>query len=205
MDENQQPASGRYSRPAIVLHWVVASLIIANLLIALLLDQLSKPALSAALGLHKSFGITVLGLATLRLLWRLGHRPPPMVPLAPWERGLAHIVHWGFYALMFALPLTGWLMVSTWKGAPDHPLVLFTAIPFPYLPVLGLDPETKRAIHDAVQGLHGALGWVAWTLFALHVAGAAKHQWLDGHAELQRMGVRLSPAGAGASPRVKTQ
>ena len=34
----------------------------------------------ALLARHKSFGMTILMLAMLRLLWRLRHPPPPLPP-----------------------------------------------------------------------------------------------------------------------------
>ena len=77
--------------------------------------------------LHKSIGITILLLSLIRLGWRLTNPPPPEPPtLAPWERMLSQVVHWGFYFVMIAMPLTGWLMVSASKTA--IPTVLFWTV-----------------------------------------------------------------------------
>ncbi len=52
---------------------------------------------------HKSWGITILGLAVIRLVWRLANRQSPPLPehLKPWERAAAHVTHYGLYSLLF--------------------------------------------------------------------------------------------------------
>jgi cytochrome b561 len=44
-------------------------------------------------------------------------------------------------------------------------------------------------MHERFVGLHEAGGWILSGLLLLHVAGALKHQWIDRHAELARMGI----------------
>ena len=180
----------RYTKTAMALHWIVALLIVINVLLAWLWPNLLPDAqVRPAIDLHKSIGITILGLAILRLLWRFGHRPPPM-PLghAGWEVMTSKFVHWGFYAILFAMPLTGWIMDSAYEKAATTPFILFGIIPFPRLGfILALDPATKKAVHDGFGAAHSLIAYAVYALFVLHVAGALKHQWLDGTKELQRM------------------
>ena len=70
--------------------------------------------------LHKSVGITILLLSLVRIAWRLTHRPPPEPPgLARWELALSKVTHLGFYFIMIAMPLTGWMIVSaSGRGIP---------------------------------------------------------------------------------------
>ena len=76
----------RYSGIAIVLHWVMAVLMLGNIVLIWVVDALPDERVRLAIDTHKSIGITVLGLFILRVLWRLGHRPPALDELAPWER-----------------------------------------------------------------------------------------------------------------------
>lgn len=98
----------RYTDVAIAFHWAIAALIVYNLTSGLL-----KPALPRAFFIfHVSSGITILVLSVARVIWRLTHRPPAFLPMASWERQLAHAVHVLLYVAMLALPLSGWALVS---------------------------------------------------------------------------------------------
>jgi cytochrome b561 len=179
----------KYTRPAMLLHWLVAVLIIFNVLMIWTVDYLPKSAERPAVDLHKSIGITVLGLVILRVLWRLTHRPPPLPAAYPkWERLAAHSAHAALYVLIFLQPLTGWIHDSAWKGAPEHPLNLFWVIPwFRIGAVQNLDPATKEQMHALFGQLHTSFAYVLIAVFVVHVAGALKHQFLDKEPELQRM------------------
>jgi cytochrome b561 len=180
--------SQRYTRAAIFFHWAVAALIATNLLIGFTFDYLPKNDLRPMIDAHKSFGITVLGLAIMRLLWRATHEPPPIPPYAEWERRTAHAVHWLLYGFIFLVPLSGWLHDSAWKGAPEHPMRLFWVIPwFRIGAIEHLDPATKEHWHSVLFTIHGTLAYALAAAFVLHVAGALKHQFLEGKPELQRM------------------
>ena len=84
------------------------------------------------LQLHKSIGFTVLGLAILRLMWRLARRPPALPEgMQPWERLAAKATHWTFYFIIFVMPITGWIIVSA--SPTNIPTLLYKTIPFPHL------------------------------------------------------------------------
>jgi cytochrome b561 len=88
-----------------VLHWLTAVLIVVNLLLGFFQDSLFR----GTVPLHKSIGLTVLVLGVARLLWRVAHPAPPLVPgMAVWERVLARANHVAFYLLIILLPLSGW-------------------------------------------------------------------------------------------------
>ena len=188
------PRTARYTRLAMVFHWLVALGIACQFLIIWTVDSLPKSAERPMINLHKSIGLTVLGLAIMRVLWRYANPPPPMPDdYKPWERLLAHTAHYSLYALIFLMPLTGWIHDSAWKGAAGNPLTLYGVVPWFRIGFIkNQDPATKEQIHGIFAQIHGVLGWVLLALIALHVAGALKHQWLDRKPELQRMlpGVR---------------
>lgn len=180
----------RYTKTAMVLHWVVAVLILANVALAWAWPNiLPDAAVRPAIDLHKSIGITVLGLAIMRLLWRFGHRPPALPNrYARWEVTASHVTHWLLYGCIFAMPLTGWIMDSAYEHAATTPMYWFGLFQWPRIGfVTALDPASKKAVHDGFGAAHGYIADLVYALFALHVAGALKHQWLDGTRELQRM------------------
>jgi cytochrome b561 len=179
----------RYTPIAITLHWLVAVLMIINVALVLTVDYWPEAWVRPVIDTHKSIGITVLGLALLRLLWRLGHAPPPLPADMPaLERRGAHAAHWLLYLVIFALPLSGWLHDSAWKDAASHPMTLFGAIPWPRIGfITGLEAGLKEQLHDIFGEVHEWFGYGLYGLVALHIAGALKHQFIDRHAELQRM------------------
>lgn len=98
----------RYTRVAIALHWLIAAAILYNLASGLLRGVLPR----GFFAFHVSSGLTILALSVVRVGWRLTHKPPPLLPMASWERWLAHGVHVLLYAAMLFVPWTGWVMIS---------------------------------------------------------------------------------------------
>ncbi len=188
----QSPTNGRYSSVAVALHWLVAIGIGYNLWQGLGFDSLEAAhpdRLRAAVDLHKSIGITVIGLVAMRVLWKIGHpAPAPLPGLKGWERGLSTGVHHTLYLLMAVVPLAGWLHDSAWKGAASHPMQLYGQIPWFRLPLFGaLTDAGKDWWHDQLGAAHTLTAYVLIGLLVLHVAGALKHQFLDGQAQFRRM------------------
>jgi cytochrome b561/polyisoprenoid-binding protein YceI len=179
---NPPPASQgvtaeRYSAVAILLHWLIAAAILLQVVLAWRMAGHNTPEGFALMQLHKSVGITILALSLARLGWRLAKPAPHATGLAPWEARLSGAVHAGFYLVMIGMPLTGWLAVSA--SPINIPTLLYGRIPFPHLPgVAELPAHLKAAAHTAGAGSHAALAWLLYGLFALHVAGALKHQLL---------------------------
>ena len=181
--------SQRYTRTAMSLHWLIAILIIVNVILALTDDFWPEGWERYVIDLHKSIGITVLGLAILRLLWRVTHRPPALPKSFPTlERGAAHTAHLLLYVLIFALPLSGWAHDSAWVAAASHPMKLYFLVPWPRIGYfMALDPQTKDVLHTQLGELHTWLGYVLYVVLFLHVAGALKHEFIDRESVLRRM------------------
>lgn len=110
---DRQAQATRYSRVAIWLHWLIALFILFNLSLGFVMEDLPMPGRFIVVLAHVSAGLTVLALTIARIAWRLRNPPPPFADgLSAWERKLAHAVHFGLYALMLAMPLMGWALVS---------------------------------------------------------------------------------------------
>jgi cytochrome b561 len=161
------------------LHWIIVLLIINQWLIIQRAHSLPKgPALISALAWHKSFGITVLLLAVVRLLWRWMNPVPDLsAETRPWERVLAKVSHVLLYVLIFALPLSGWTMSS----ARSFPVSWFGWVQLPDL--VAPNPDLYKTLHEVHEVLFNVLVVVA----ALHVAGALKHHFIDRNDVLKRM------------------
>lgn len=166
-------------------------MITVNIALGLAADSLPENWIRPAIDLHKSFGLTVLGLVLLRILWRLTHPAPPLPGTYPkLERIAAHSAHLVLYGLILLLPISGWLHDSAFKNAAAHPLTLFGVVPwFRIEAIASLPAEQKEVLHGQLFDLHVWSAWALVGLVALHIAGALKHQFIDRHAELDRMGL----------------
>ena len=160
------------------LHWVIVLLIINQWLIAERADDLKGLAKLQALAWHKSFGMTILMLAIIRLIWRLMNPVPDLTAeTKPWERMLAKVSHVLLYALIFAMPLTGWMMSS----ARNFPVSWFKLFQFPDL------VAPSDVLYHQMHDLHHLLFKVLVAVAVLHVAGALKHHFIDKNDVLRRM------------------
>lgn len=176
-----------YGAIAIAFHWTMAALIATLFVLGLVMTGLPQtdPFTFGLYQLHKSLGMTFLALALARLLWRAINPSPALPATMPrLERLAAHLGHAGLYALMLAIPLSGWLMVS---ASPwGIPTIVFGALPVPHLPVpgaLGSKAEAEAVLKTA----HELLGWAMLALVALHAAAALKHHFIARDAVLRRM------------------
>lgn len=176
---------GRYTAVAMVLHWAIAALILFELGLGLRMEHAAGPLRFAVFQLHKSVGITILLLALIRVLWRLTHRPPTLEG-AGWEKALAHGVHGLLYLAMLALPLSGWVMISSSRIVV--PTLLYGTVPWPHLPGFAeMAAATRDGWHSAGEGIHITLAYGLMAMIALHLAGALKHHVIDRSDILARM------------------
>lgn len=185
--EVQRKKFQRYSLFAILLHWITVALLVSIATIGWYMSDLPDGARGqeSLFQLHKSLGISVLFLTIARITWRLMNPPPPLPSdLSNWEKLLASSVHVGFYVLLFVIPLSGWVYVST---ATDFqiPTVLFGLISWPHLPFSA--NSNVETINAVAESAHSALVWATIVLLVLHVAGAVKHQISGEDGVLHRM------------------
>ncbi len=168
----------RYGTVAQFLHWAVVLLLITQITLAAIAHELPLGLDKlAVLARHKSVGITILGLATLRLAWRLFNPPPAPPPMPRWQQAAARLNHLLLYAFLFLMPLTGWLMSS----ASNYPVSWFGLVQLPDF--VEPDPDLKQLFRD----IHGVFAKILIGLVLLHIAAALKHQFFDRDGLLWRM------------------
>ena len=174
-------AANRYTTTAITLHWLVALLILSTFPLGLyMVDLPLSPDKLRLYSYHKWIGVTVFLLVVARLAWRLTHAPPPLPDgIAAWQRHASVAAHGLLYALMLAIPLSGWLMSS----AKGFQTVWFGVLPLPDL------LERNRALGDLLATVHQGLNYTLAALVILHVAAALKHHFVERRPFLQRMGL----------------
>ncbi|MEP6907065.1 MAG: cytochrome b [Pseudoxanthomonas sp.] len=151
-----------------VLHWLMAVMILSMLFIGvgMVASIAARPML---VDLHRPLGIAILLLVVVRLFNRLRHPPPPLpADLPGWQVFAAKASHLLLYALMFAMPLIGWSMLS----AGGYPIVMFAGLQLPPI-----------APHDAglYALLRGAHTWLAYLLYGtvlVHLGAALMHAWV---------------------------
>lgn len=161
------------------LHWLIVLLIIMQWVIIERANALPMGNDKVfVIGMHKSWGITILALALIRLVWRWLNPVPSLEGRAKgWERGLAHLSHVLLYGLIIAMPLSGWLMSS----ARNFSVSWFGVVQLPDL----VSPD--KALYERLNDLHHTLFAVLLGVAALHVAGALKHHFIDRNDVLKRM------------------
>ena len=190
----------RYTKTAVVLHWLIGFAILGLFALGWYMTDLPKEAPKSAafdlfdLGiytwqlaeevsprafyynLHKSLGVTLLALIAFRVLWRITHRPPALLPsLQGWEKKLATAGHHLLYLLMVAMPVSGVIMATYSKFG-----IKWFGIPF----ISGLD---NNAIREVFVEVHETVGLVLIVVIAVHVLGALKHKFIDKDDTLKRM------------------
>jgi cytochrome b561 len=169
---------------SLVLHWVTVLLILALGLIGPWMTDLPSGLQKIQVyALHKSLGLTVLALTVLRLGWRLVAGAPPLVPMPRWQRLAAHGSHAALYALLLAMPLSGWLFNS----AAGFPLRWFGLVKMPAL------AHYDKPLKALALEWHEGLFYVLLAVVAVHVAAAFKHHFIDRDDTARRMLPGLPP------------
>jgi cytochrome b561 len=160
------------------LHWLVVVLIVVMAYLGLTMTDLpNTPYKIRIYALHKSVGLSILALVALRLLWRWYAGAPRELPGPHWQRRMATLTHAGLYLLLFAVPISGWVMNS----AAGFPLPWFGLVHLP--PLVAHD----EALHELSEDWHEWLFWALVVLSLAHAAAAFWHHLFQGDATLARM------------------
>lgn len=151
-----------------LLHWVMALGILAMLFVGVGMVSTIGPAYLVLVNFHKPLGLVILVLALVRLAVRLRHGAPALPADLPEPMKLAaRLSHVAFYALMIAMPLLGWAMLS----AAGYPVL---AAGFTLPPIAPFD----AGLHSLLWNAHRALAFCFFALFLLHLGAALFHAWV---------------------------
>jgi len=169
----------RYTRTAIFMHWLVALGLIGTFSLGLYMEGLPlSPNKLKLYSWHKWAGVTLLALAVVRLAWRMSH-PAPALPstMGGAARLAAHAGHWVLYALMLAIPVSGWLMSS----AQGFSVVWFGVLPLP-------DLVAKNAqLGEVLRDVHVILNYTLLVTVVGHVGAALHHHFIKKDTVMARM------------------
>ncbi|AOI68922.1 cytochrome b [Burkholderia ubonensis] len=169
-----------FSLPARVLHWVMAAMIVSMLFIGVGMVSSVSERHAVLVAIHKPLGISILVLACVRVVVRLSSRPPGLPEDLPgWQKVAALGSHLALYALMIAMPLIGWAMLS----AGGYPVTLGGGVQLPA--IVSADPV-------AFAWLRIAHRWVAYLFFATFLAHFAAALY---HGLVRRDGVLRAMVG----------
>ncbi len=179
MDTPQQ-----LSRSSLLLHWLVAIGMIGLTAVGLYMSRAEQWFLYP---IHKSFGVLVLGLVLVRVVWRLRNGWPAQVAGGTaWEHRLAHAAHWLLIVLTLAMPISGMMH----SGAGGHGIAVFglQLVPSQHKPEApGEAIPFNASVAEWGEALHEWLGYLLILTVTLHVAGALKHHWVYKDGVLRRM------------------
>lgn len=161
------------------LHWIIVALILFMAYLGLTMGDLPNgPDKIKTYALHKSIGLTILGLVGLRVLWRLYAGTPHPVPNTPrWQERIAALTHLAIYALLFAIPISGWVLNS----AAGFPLQWFGAVNLPHI------VDKSHDLHELAEEAHEIMFWLLALLVVAHAGAAFYHHLFQRDATLARM------------------
>lgn len=165
-----------------VLHWSMAALLILlvamGLYMAALPDAGFETRKITLILYHKELGVLAFAFGIVRLLWRLGNRLPALVDNLPdWQKIVARYVHLSFYGLMFALPISGWIMSSS-AG--------ITVSVFDWLDLPDLVSRDDELFELFVE-VHKWLAYALIGLMFLHIGAALRHHFVFKDETLTKM------------------
>ncbi len=177
----------RYGPVAKTLHWLTFALLLASFSIGVSMVEMPlSPAKLQVYSWHKWVGVTVFLVTLARLGWRLANPPPPLPSTVPgWQRGAARLSHGALYAVLIAMPISGWTMSS----ALGVQTVYLGLVPLPDL----VAPD--RALGETLVEVHHTFALVLFVLIAIHVAAALYHHFAARDDVLRRMAPFLAPRG----------
>jgi cytochrome b561 len=166
-----------YGTPAKVMHWLVVVLLMVQFPLGWFMPDVHGGPPDRAMTLHISFGMTILTLIVLRLIWRIIHPVSPERSLPPWQRVSSEAVHWLLYILVLAATLTGWLFASFRGWSVSY----FYLVPLPML-------ADKNAVAiRQIDGWHQIAEWALLITIGVHVVAALVHVFIHRDRIMQRM------------------
>jgi cytochrome b561 len=175
------------------LHWIMTVCILAMLFMGVGMASTVAPDNLTLVAIHKPLGILILVLALIRLVVRLRYGAPPLPADLPEPMKLAaHLSHYALYALMIAMPLIGWAMLS----AADYPVTLWPSVWLPRI------VPQSASLHTALWNAHFYLAFLFFALILMHLAAALFHALIRRDGVFDAMGPTLTHDEAAPAERL---
>lgn len=192
-DETEPEETRPHYHPiGIFFHWAMATLLLFQLGYGwwLYFMHASYSKLDGY-ALHALVGLVLLLLAFMRAGWRM--IAPFILPdlekpedLPGWQKLAAELTHFGLYVMMFALPLSGWLMIS--QTPPPGAFPLPWGLESPTFPLPGDRGFVGRAhLEQTAEQAHLVFVWITTVLLVMHIGASLKHYFIDKDDVLGRM------------------
>lgn len=159
-------------------HWLMALAIFGTFGLGLWMVDLDyySPYYHSAPSVHKAIGILLLIALAARFVWRVANVKPSEAHFTPFERVSSHIAHVGFYVLILALIVSGYL-ISTADGRPVDVFGWFS-VP---------SPGENKGLEDPAGVVHTYLAYIVMAFAVVHAIAALKHHFVDRDSTLSRM------------------
>lgn len=176
---NLRSTSTHWGSTAKAFHWVMFLVVLGAFIAVNVAHNFDKESSERAtwMMLHKSFGVTALGLVVLWLVARLPIGRPDSLG-ALWQERLSLIVHWGIFLMLIGMPVGG-LLMAQFAGRDVSVFGLFS-IPA----VLTPNQALAERVH---QGHTEVAAPILVALLLVHILGALWHHWADRDDTLRRM------------------
>jgi cytochrome b561 len=177
------PTLRRFTPLQRALHWVMAVCILAMLFIGVGMVSTVAQDYLTLVNIHKPLGILILILALIRLVVRLVYGAPPLPLDLPEPMKLAaYLSHYALYALMIAMPVIGWAMLS----AADYPVTLWPSLWLPQI------VPQSASLHTLLWNAHFYLAFLFFALILMHLAAGLFHALIRRDGVFDAMGPRLT-------------
>jgi len=172
------PTDVAYTQTAIALHWLTVALIATGFALGKwMVDLPIAPQTLRVYAYHKWIGVTVFLVTVARLAWRRAHPVPLLARLPAWQRRAAAVSHFSLYALLLAVPLSGWLFSS----ASGVQVIYLGLIELPNL------VAKDTALAATFKSVHFALNFTLLALVLVHAGAAGRHYFVQRDGVLLRM------------------
>jgi len=158
----------RYRLGAITFHWAMFALVGIVGVLGLLHDSWPKQTQAFWINVHALIGMLLWLVLLARFGYRLRHAPPRLPSdLGAFSRRLSGPVHLTLYALMFVIPIIGFV-TFIYHGRVFH-FGLFD---------LNFGIKKNRAIFEPTEDIHGYLAYALFALAGLHALAALYHHFV---------------------------
>ena len=169
--------TGQFTLLSRILHWTMAAMILTMLFIGVAMVA-SLADYHQLVSIHRPLGIAILILAIIRYVNRRLNPPPEfLATMPPEERFIAHASEMTMYAMMIAMPLIGWGMLS----AARYPIVLYGPLHLP--PILPHSPM----LYAVLRKTHTIVAYLFFATFIAHFSAVLFHTLIKRDHLIDRM------------------